>query len=142
MKTIKAIMKNEVHLMDQGGMSHGRPLKKAPKLTKENTKINLRFRPEEAANFIHGLSPHPGAHTQLGNSNGISFSIKIFSATPTVENHNHAAGKVITNNKNFLHVYFPGGYIAVNELQLSGRNKVKIRDFLNGIKMEGDWFIG
>jgi methionyl-tRNA formyltransferase len=141
LKTIGAIAKGEVHLMDQTGMSHGRPLKMAPKLNKENTKINPRMRVEEAANFIHGLSPYPAAHTQLSNEHGVSFSLKIYSVTPVIENHNNPPGTVVTDHKSFLHIYFSGGYVSVNELQLSGRNRVKIRDFLNGTKMEGKWFI-
>jgi methionyl-tRNA formyltransferase len=141
LKTVKAIGGNEIHLMDQKGMSHGRPLRSAPKLTKENTRLSLRMRVEEAANFIHGLNPYPAAHTQLNNEHGVSFTLKIFSVIPVIENHNHVPGTVITDNKTYLHIYFPGGYIDVNELQLAGRNRVKIRDFLNGTKMEGNWYI-
>ena len=92
-------------------------------------------------NFIFGLNPYPGSHTQLNNKNGISFTLKIYSATPHLEIHPHPAGKVVTDNKTYLNIYLPGGYISVDELQLSGKNKVKVKDFLNGLKIEGEWFI-
>jgi len=141
LKTVKAISENDVHLMDQNDMNMGKELKTAPKLNKENTRIDIRKRPEQLCNFIFGLSPYPGAHTQLNNKSGISFTLKIFSATPHNGLHPHPAGKVITDNKTYLHVYLPGGYVSVEELQLSGKNKVKIKDFLNGLKIDGDWYI-
>ena len=116
-------------------------MKLAPKLQSENTKIDPRKRPEEVTNFIHGLSPYPGAHTQLSNTKGISFTLKIYSATPVKQLHSFPAGKVETDHKSFLRIYLPGGYITINELQLAGRNRVKVKDFLNGTKMDGDWFI-
>lgn len=141
LKTVTAIHENNIYPLDQTEMSGGKTMKQAPKLNKQNTKIDIRKRPEELCNFILGLSPVPGAHTQLNNKNGISFSLKIFSARPNFGNHPHPAGKVTTDNKSFLNIYLPGGYISVDELQLSGKNRVKIKDFLNGLRIEGEWYI-
>ena len=141
LKTAEAIHGKNLHILDQNELSQGKELKPAPKLNRENTRIDIRNRPEEFCNFILGLTPFPGAHTQLNNFNGISFTLKIYSVTPTLCNHPHPAGKVMTDNKSFLNIYLPGGYVSVNELQLSGKNKVKIKDFLNGLKIEGDWYI-
>lgn len=141
LKTAETIHEKNLHVLDQNELSQGKALKPAPKLNRENTRIDIHKRPEEFCNFILGLTPYPGAHTQLNNFNGISFTLKIFSVTPTIVNHPHPAGKVMTDNKNFLNIYLPGGYVSVNELQLSGKNKVKIKDFLNGLKIEGDWYI-
>jgi methionyl-tRNA formyltransferase len=141
LKTVQAIQKGNIHTLDQNVMSEGKEIPIAPKLTKENTRINIKMRPDQVANFILGLSPHPGAHTQLNNQSGISFSLKIFDAIAHKESHPHPAGKIVTDNKSFLNIYLPGGYISVEELQLSGKNRVKIKDFLNGLKIEGDWFI-
>jgi methionyl-tRNA formyltransferase len=141
LKTVKAISENNIHLMDQNEMGMGKSLKVAPKLNKENTKIDVRSRPEQVCNFIAGLNPYPGAHTQLNNKSGISFTLKIFSATPHTDVHPHPAGTVLTDNKTYLNIYLPGGYISVDELQLSGKNKVKVKDFLNGLRIEGNWYI-
>ena len=141
LKTANAIYEKNIHLLDQKELSLGKILKLAPKLTRENTRIDIHKRPEEICNFVLGLTPYPGAHTQLNNFNGISFTLKIFSVTPEISVHPHPAGKVITDNKTFLNICLPGGFVSVNELQLSGKNKVKIKDFLNGLKIEGDWFI-
>lgn len=141
LKTATAISENKIHALDQEDMKGGKILKTAPKLNKENTRIDIRKKPEELFNLVLGLSPVPGVHTQLSNQNGISFTLKIYSVTPFSEAHPHPAGKIVTDNKTFLNVYLPGGYVSINELQLSGKSKVKIKDFLNGINMDGDWFI-
>ena len=141
LKTIQGIQEGTVHTMDQSEMIQHRSLKTAPKLTKENTRINIKNTPEEVCNFIQGLSPFPGAYTHLSNNSGISFTLKVFFATAHHETHSHHAGRVVTDNKNYLNIYLRGGYIAVEELQLSGKNRMKIKDFLNGLKIEGEWFI-
>ena len=140
-KTVDAIIAGNVITVDQAEIADKQKLKPAPKLNRENTRIDKTRTFEEACNFIHGLSPHPGAHTQLSNKMGISFSLKIFYASPHKEAHNYPAGTVMTDNKSFLKIYLRGGYISVEDLQLAGRNRSRIKDFLNGLKFEDDWFI-
>jgi methionyl-tRNA formyltransferase len=141
LKTVTAIAENNVYTYDQEALREGMTLLSAPKLDKNNTKIDVRYRPEQMCNFIFGLNPYPGAHTMLVNNNGISFSVKLFNARPHVLSHRHAAGKIETDGKSFLNIFLPGGYISVSELQLSGKSRMNIKDFLNGHKIEGDWCI-
>lgn len=141
LKSVQTIQEGNVYTFDQQQLGEGKKLNPAPKLSRENTRIDKRKRPEDFTNFICGLSPYPGAHTQICNSNGISFTMKIFAVKPFMEKHKYAAGTVKTDNKTYLYIYLPGGYVSVEELQLSGKNRVKIKDFLNGTKMEGDWHI-
>jgi methionyl-tRNA formyltransferase len=138
LKTVQAIESGKVKSIDQSSLSQG-TLRTAPKLNRENTKLSLQFSPVEARNFIRGLSPYPAAHSELFNDNGIGFSVKIFDVDAVSIEHSFPVGKIDTDNKSFLHIYLSGGYISINELQLSGRNKMKIRDFLNGVKFEGNW---
>ncbi len=138
LKTVQAIESGKIKSIDQSTLSTD-TLKIAPKLNRENTRLPLTKNPEETRNFIRGLSPYPAAHSEFFNDNGIGFSVKIFNADAIMESHNQAIGKIETDNKSYLRIYLSGGYISINELQLSGRNKMKIRDFLNGIKFEGNW---
>ncbi len=140
LKTVQAIQVGKVKTIDQSNLDSS-TLRSAPKLNRENTKLKISKSPIEARNFIRGLSPYPAAHAELFNSNGIGFSVKIFDVDAVSEAHHFPAGKIESDNKNYLRIYLSGGYISVKELQLSGRNKMKIKDFLNGIKFEGDWKI-
>ena len=140
LKTVQAIEVGKVKSIDQNALTKD-TLRSAPKLNRENTRLSLTNSPEEARNFIRGLSPYPAAHAELFNSNGIGFSIKIYDVDAVSETHHYPPGKIESDNKSYIHIYLPGGYISIKELQLSGRNKMEGRDFLNGVKMDGDWKI-
>lgn len=116
-------------------------IKAAPKLNRANTSFSISFSPQQARNFIRGLNPFPAAHTEIYNSNGIGFSMKIFSAESYDVPHSFAIGIIETDNKNYLRIYLKGGHIHVTELQISGRTKMNIKDFLNGVKLDGEWVV-
>ncbi|MBK6396865.1 MAG: methionyl-tRNA formyltransferase [Bacteroidetes bacterium] len=138
LKTVQAIESGKIKSVDQSTLSNV-TLNNAPKLNRENIRLSLSKSPEALRNFIRGLSPYPAAHTEFFNDNGIGFSVKIFDVDAVSEIHEFANGKILTDNKSYLRIYLSGGYVSVNELQLSGRNKMKIKDFLNGVKFEGNW---
>ena len=138
-KTVQSIQKNDYTLKEQEKFAHGE-LKTAPKLTRKNTKIDFSKRPEEIRNFIRGLTPEPGAHAELNLSeNFLSLMIKIYAVETEKLNHSESFGTILTDHKNFLKVYVNEGLISLKEIQVSGRSKMNIRDFLNGFKMEGNW---
>ena len=140
LKTVKAIESGKVKTIDQNTLMV-EELKPAPKLNRENTRLKISMKPEEARNFIRGLSPYPAAHAELYNSNGIGFSLKIFSVDAVTESHSEEIGRVRTDGKNYVRVFLNSGYIDITELQISGRNRMSAKDFLNGSKLDGDWKI-
>jgi len=140
LKTVQLIETGGVKSVDQKELTK-EPLKLAPKLNRENTRLCISKSPVAARNFIRGLSPYPTAQAELVNSNGIGFSIKIYDVDAVIEPHHFPAGKIESDKKSYLRIYLPGGYISVKELQVSGRNKMKIKDFLNGTSIDGDWKI-
>lgn len=140
LKTVKEIETGKVKTTDQNTLMK-EVLKSAPKLNRENTRLKISLKPKEAQNFVRGLSPYPAAHAELYNANGIGFSVKIFSVNAVNENHSEDKGRVKSDGKNYIRVYINSGYIDITELQISGRNKMSAKDFLNGSKLEGDWKI-
>ena len=139
LKTVRSIEAGALKTTHQQQLATGEELKSAPKLNRENTRLSLHLHPEEARNFISGLSPYPAAHAMLTNDNGIGFAVKLFAADAIEVSHPHPAGTVESDGRSYLRVYLPGGYIDLTDLQLSGRNRMKIKDFLNGLKLEGNW---
>lgn len=103
----------------------------APKIFNEDGLIDFAKPITEIYNLIRGLSPYPGAYTFL---NGSKF--KIFEAGKheinTEENTFLKAGKLETDQKRFLHLYGSGGYIACKKVQLQGKRRMDIGEFLNG----------
>ena len=140
LETVKLIENGKVLSTEQSKLIVDE-IKTAPKLNRANTSFSINFPPYQARNFIRGLNPFPAAHTEIYNSNGIGFSVKIFSAESYDVPHSFAIGKIETDNKNYLRIYLKGGYLHVTELQISGRTKMKIKDFLNGVKLEGEWVV-
>jgi len=138
-KTVTAISKKEYILKEQDRPAHG-DLKPAPKLTRANTKIDFAKSPEEIRNFIRGLTPEPGAHTELNlPENFLSLMLKIYEVETEMKAHSEPLGTILTDHKNFLKVYVKDGLISLKEIQVSGKNKMDIKAFLNGFKMQGNW---
>lgn len=109
-------------------------LKTAPKIFKEDCKINWHQSAETIYNFVRGLSPYPVAYTLFINKNKQSEMIKIFKSYIEINNHNQAVGLIETDNKTFLRIACVDGYIYVEEIQLVGKKRMPIKEFLLGNK--------
>ncbi len=131
--TIRAILAGEVQPVEQQHLLEG-PLKTAPKITKEDLMINWQRTPEEIYNHIRALSPLPGARTLLRDKEGKELLLKIFAARPVIKEHDLPVPSFVTDGKTHLDVAVPGGFLSLRELQLEGRKKMKVQDFLRGIR--------
>ena len=106
-------------------------IKQAPKIHKETCKIDWDKSAEEVRNFIRGLSPYPAAWTVLANKN-----CKIYNAsTVNINNNNKRVGEYNTDGKTYLHFITNNGAIAIDELQLEGKKRMGIEEFLRGNKL-------
>lgn len=106
------------------------PLKHAPKIFTETCKIDFSKTVEEVHNLIRGLSPFPGAFTYLNDK-----VLKIYrsEASPSPSG-GRAYGSFETDGKSFLKFACSNGYILVRELQLEGKKKMQIDEFLRGYR--------
>ena len=109
-------------------------LKSAPKLLKENCRIDWNLPTEQIYNFIRGLSPYPAAFSKYTNSDKEKMIMKIFSCKKEITIHDISPGIIQTDNKNYLKVACKDGYIFVEEIQLLGKKRLFIHDFLLGNK--------
>jgi methionyl-tRNA formyltransferase len=116
-------------------------LKPAPKIFKEDCKINWKLTAEEINNKIRGLSPYPTAYSYIQAVNGEQkYYVKIFNAeiidkTATFEKE----GMVESDKKNYIHVKCKNGYISIKELQIEGKKRMSTQDFLRGFDFSGKW---
>jgi methionyl-tRNA formyltransferase len=134
-RTIEAIVHDEVHPVEQQ-LPEGVPLKKAPKITKQDLMINWQRTPEEIYNHIRAFSPSPGARTLLHDKNGKPYLFKIFSAIPREETHTLPIPSFVTDGKSHLDIAVTGGFLSLKEIQLEGRKKMDVKDFLRGLHPE------
>jgi methionyl-tRNA formyltransferase len=133
LRTIKAIARGEHPSIAQSEINHGHPIKLAPKIFKEDCKINWNQDCRTIHNFIRGLSPYPAAWTEIFNDES-SVTLKIFRAKYTLDIHNLPMGKLITNGSRYLQVAVQDGLIDILELQQAGKNRHSIEEFLRGFQ--------
>ena len=104
-------------------------LKHAPKIFKETCRINWEMPVENIYNLIRGLSPYPTAFTVLQDK-----TLKIFKAEKETAQHSHVPGSVHTDHKTYLKFAAPGGYISVTDIQLEGKKRMGVVEFLRGFR--------
>ncbi len=105
-------------------------LKSAPKLFTETAQIDWNQSAEKILNLIKGLSPYPGAFSQLNGK-----KMKVFSAQMEIEKHSVEIGSTQTDHKTYLKYACVDGFISILEMQLEGKTRMKIADYLRGNKV-------
>ena len=108
-------------------------LKHAPKIFTETCKIDFTKTTAEVHNLIRGLSPFPGAFTELNGK-----MLKIFRAekSGTIVQAAGSSPAFETDGKTYLYFACSDGFISVKELQLEGKKKMSVTDFLKGYHFE------
>lgn len=130
LKTVEAIARKEYSLKPQP--NEGVALKSAPKIHKETCKIDWNQTAEQIRNFVRGLSPYPAAWTTLDTRGGEKVC-KIYAVSNTHEkNPNLAPGQYISDNKNFIHIQTQDYLLSFDELQMEGRKRMSVAEFLRG----------
>ena len=137
-KTVESIINKSYTNIPQSTLfRNDTELKSAPKIFKENCKIDWNNNLQHIHNFIRGMSPHPAAWTEIiDKTNNLTTSVKIFEAEIAFENHDYTFKQIVTDNKNYLKIYLKDGYISIKSLQLSGKKTLKIKDFLIGYDLK------
>lgn len=108
-------------------------LREAPKLNRENTKINWDKPLNEIYNHIRGLNPYPSAWCYLDNGDAQEQTVKIYDVISHNEEHDHFYGNVLIKEKQLL-VAAKGGFIEIKQIQLPGKRKMETHSLLNGFK--------
>ena len=105
-------------------------IKHAPKLFKTDCEIDWNNTSEQIHNQIRGLSPYPTAFTVLGDK-----TLKIFSAEIEPGKPEIPAGTFSSDHKSYLKFAATDGYLSLKEMQLEGKKKMGIEEFLRGIRL-------
>ncbi len=141
-KTVDAIIDGKYPHIDQKQLfDENEILKPAPKIFKEDCRIDWTSNIEKIYNHIRGLSPFPAAWTELKHRENESISFKIYDAGMEHMDHNLKPGSLESDSKKKLKVAVPGGFISIYQLQQAGKKRMLVADFLRGFKgIEGYWF--
>ncbi|MCL6219373.1 methionyl-tRNA formyltransferase [Zunongwangia pacifica] len=130
--TLKHIESGEVKTIPQNKEEDPKP---APKLTRENTKIDWAKSTSTIYNLIRGLNPYPAAWCFF--ENGEKMNVKIFDSEMILKAHKEEAGQLTIENHQ-LKVATKDGYILINEIQLPGKRKMQVKELLNGLTIESN----
>jgi len=125
LQTIAELIKGSLKEIPQ---SHQKDiLHQAPKIFTETCQINWEKSIDDTYNLIRGLSPYPAAFTFLKEK-----KLKIFKSEKEMGNPHEKPGEFITDNKTFLKFACTNGYVYTKELQLEGKKKMTVEEFLKG----------
>lgn len=130
-ETVIAIRENTYSQIPQNGLSEGQELKPAPKIFRENCRINWDKPVKQIYNHIRGLCPYPGAWTMINTPEGIK-TLKIYDCKP-VNSNSPEPGKIIID-KSTINISGNDGFISVQRLQLEGKKAMKADEFIRGLR--------
>ena len=107
----------------------------ALKIFKENCKINWNNSVVEIHNLVRGLSPYPGAYCDISISGNKCKVLKIFVSRFEIVSHTNPNGLHLSDGVNYLKIYGVDGYLEIIELQLEGKKRMQVKEFLKGFKL-------
>lgn len=137
--TLLAIENNSVNPIPQE-IKKGEILKTAPKLFKENTKINFSKKTNEIIQFCKGLSPYPGAWSIL-NTGEKKLLVKIYKSSLCKESiTNENADSNVCNIGSKLFLKTGNGWLEILELQVEGKKRMQTDELLRGFKWQSSYF--
>ncbi|HMW65855.1 MAG TPA: methionyl-tRNA formyltransferase [Chitinophagaceae bacterium] len=131
-ETIKGISEGTLNEQSQSEIiENNQSIKHAPKIFTETCKIDFTKTAEKVHNLIRGLFPFPGAFTTLQGK-----TLKIFRSKKIIKTPDDRPGTFNTDQKTYLHFNCTDGMIDVLELQLEGKKRMKVEEFLRGFRFE------
>ncbi|HTN45240.1 MAG TPA: methionyl-tRNA formyltransferase [Flavipsychrobacter sp.] len=126
-KTVEGLTDDTIREVPQSNISA--TLQHAPKLFKEDMCINWN-RPVNAIHqLIRGLSPSPAAFTVLKGK-----QLKVYQAHTEPGATNADAGEFDTDHKTYLRFAARDGWVYIDELQLEGKKRMQVVEFLKGFR--------
>ena len=110
----------------------------APKIKSDDCKIDWTKPAFEIRNLIRAFSPLPGAFTTINNKR-----LKIYSSSISdSSSDDNKCGEIVICSKNQLAIQTGKGLLKIGEVQLEGKKRIKIEEFLRGTKLQSKMMLG
>ncbi len=134
-ETVDLILEGEVDAIPQESFyKDPSELRPAPKIFKDTCRIDWQQPVKKIYDFIRGLSPYPAAWTEIVSPEGVRTALKIYQTEKRLETHQLPVGTICTDKKTYIDIAVEDGYLRLLSLQLAGKKRLSIADFLNGFK--------
>lgn len=142
LKTVKKIISGSYTLTDQKDINvNTDKLHPAPKIFKEDCRIDWNNNVSSIYNFIRGLSPHPGAFTEFISPDRKTYFVKIFRVKKVEKVEEVKPGILYTDGNKYISISGRNGFIEVLEIQVAGKKRMKTEELLRGFHINNDWKI-
>lgn len=116
-------------------------LHSAPKIFKDTCRIDFNQPAKKVYDFIRGLSPYPGAWTEIQKEGSKAQVLKVFKTSKTgkavVASSENAASSVVGTLRvegKSLQIACADEWLQLDTIQISGKKRMEARDFLNGMR--------
>lgn len=137
LETVDHILTGNVHSVPQEQLLQGnKALRPAPKIFKDTCRIDWNQPLKRIYDFIRGLSPYPAAWSELKQPDGTKAVLKIFETEKIFVSHPFPLGSVCSDGKTYFRIAVQDGYLALKELQLAGKKRLRVEEFLRGYKVK------
>ncbi len=129
LRSIEELAAGKIFSKPQEIPSNGISLNHAPKIFAKDCEIDWNKTVDEVYNLVRGLSPYPTAFTYLDGKKCKLFAVEKIHTNPSV-----TPGTYDTDGKTFLRFACSGGYLDIKVLQIEGKKKMPVIDFLRGYR--------
>jgi methionyl-tRNA formyltransferase len=132
LKTTEALAEGSVIPIPQDQLASDPERLHAPKIFKEDCRIDWHHSSKTIHDKIRGLSPYPTAWTVLEAPGRENLSLKLFRTVPEVCHHKEEPGTILSDQRKWMKIATSDGYVAVMDLQLAGKKRMETGEFLRG----------
>lgn len=141
LKTVDAILDGNVKTTPQEELAQIEELRPAPKIFKETCRIDWTQGVKKVYDFVRGLSPYPAAWTELHQGEQTPVMLKIFETEKQYCSHNYQLGSIDTDKKTYFRIATTDGYLNIRSLQLAGKKRMEVTDFLRGYRFDDSTYV-
>ena len=140
-ETVDSILDGTATAVPQSSVDAPAELQPAPKIFKDTCRIDWSRGVKAVYDFVRGLSPYPAAWTELHNGEK-TLTLKIFATEKHFCTPSSAVGEVDCDGQELFKIATTDGYLTVTELQLAGKRRMNVKDFLRGFHVADDCRVG
>lgn len=130
-RTVDLLASGDYQALPQSDLADEASLRPAPKLFKENTRIDWTGKAQDIYNFVRGLHPFPSAWCPI-RIDGVESTMKVQSVSIELKSHDEPCGSVKTDGKKFVCIAVADGYVSLRQIQLAGKKSMSVGDWLRG----------
>ena len=135
LETVDAILAGTVKPLPQEALIQPETeLRPAPKIFKETCRIDWSMGVKKVYDFVRGLSPYPAAWTELVLPNDTRQVVKVYETEKVFTSHTLPVGEVDTDGKTYFRIAVSDGFVNLLSLQLAGKKRMSVGDFLRGYR--------